>query len=362
MNMRIGVFNNTAVHPHWGCYAVMTTLVDELERRGCKTNWFWPVGVDWKPYRKKIKREKFDGVVINAEGSIHNSATRKRAKNLCSLVRFCKEELRVPVVVMNATFYNLEQEDYDNLGLADLIFVRETNSKDLLYTHGLTSSFVPDLSFFSHNVSPNRLISKSGFLVFDSVLDDATQVLTKWCKQNNGNFVYIDKRMKPSSVKPKGWSCSRIFNGLRWRFRNAVKRVSQRFPIVQSLGVGVPRYVDLVSDQITKSLAFEDFVEILSSSEGVVTGRFHAMTLALSVRTPVMCVDSNTPKIEFVLKDIFGNSARVVSAESLVFDSTCHPLSSVELVNLDNYLLNGKEQMHIMFDSIVDLFEGAHSL
>jgi hypothetical protein len=48
-----------------------------------------------------------------------------------------------------------------------------------------------------------------------------------------------------------------------------------------------------------------------------ITGRFHIVTLALPAYTPMIAIESNTPKISYILIDIFGDTERIKTISDL---------------------------------------------
>ena len=147
--MRIAIFNDTAPfeqrpYSHFGCALVMDNLVRLLRDRGLDPVWFSSVNTDWREHPDLMPRD-IDGVIVNGEGSIHDSATRWKPHALAAVGRFAHETLRVPSVLLNATIYRNDQSVYDDIHCFDAVFVRDTLSAKELAAHGIASEVVPDL-------------------------------------------------------------------------------------------------------------------------------------------------------------------------------------------------------------------------
>jgi polysaccharide pyruvyl transferase WcaK-like protein len=69
-----------------------------------------------------------------------------------ALARFARDDLGVPAFLINATINDLEPMLFDELRLFTAIYVRESASEQLLATHGIRASIVPDLTFAAEPV------------------------------------------------------------------------------------------------------------------------------------------------------------------------------------------------------------------
>ena len=333
---KVAVFNDTSPGGHFGCYAVMSVLDQNLRKNGLEPVVYWPCGVDWRPYSAFFRSLDLDLVVVNAEGSIHNSKYRPRAQYLSQIGHFSREVLKCPSVIINGTFHNLDQFAVSNLTHFDLVFTREKASANYLKRKSISSLVVPDLSFFSNNFAVDTEKTDAP-LVTDSTLSDVTKKLDLWSDKNNLNF----EAMRPA--KSQKLISQRILNNLFSignKFQEPIRRIRQK-----------PK----VATEIKRNAAFQEFLGKLSRAEGVFTGRLHTLTLALSVRTPVLAVPSNTPKIESVLLDIFGNKDRCLNISGKEPDqvfadwSNSMQFSCIEERALKEYLDWGACEMREMF-------------
>ena len=254
------MFNDTAPSRHYGCALVMRELARGLSANGMEPVWLHPVGVDWRASSNSIPRPpQIDAVVVNGEGSIHHPATRPRAIYLSELGPFARDVLNVPCVLINATIHAIDQTAADNLGAFDYICVRESASKSELANVGIDAVVVPDLTL---GAAFPQASSRSGICGTDSVLKDTTDAIAELCERN-------------------GWPVR---------------------PMKYRPGEGERP---------------ESYVASLASSELVVTGRFHAVTMCLATRTPFAAIESNTPKISSFVRDVFGSNRRLITSDDL---------------------------------------------
>ena len=284
---RVALFNDTSVTLHHGCNAVMQTIAAGLEERGLDLRYAWPVGSDWRPFRERLLREPVDLVVVNGEGSIHHSRERDRARYLCALGPFARDELNVPSALVNASVQSLEPAEIEALQAFDLVTVREGASRDELADHGIEADIVPDLSLGAVAGGDDAATRRGGdVLVTDSVLDDASDALRDLASRIGGSFESMRRRPR-----------------LRERLAtSARKRFAPLGPARRSIRV--------TSD-------YGGFIRRLRSVDAIVTGRFHTVMLCLATDTPFLAMPSNTPKIEATLRDALGETVRLIAPDDM---------------------------------------------
>ena len=332
---QVGVFNDTTVTQHYGCHAVMTVLTRELKEVGLVPRFFIPVGCNWKQIKKQICEEKIDAIIVNGEGTVHHTDRRERARNLTELGFFAKHELGVPAVLLNASLYALDSIALRNLKGYDEIFVRESSSLSYLTRENILASLVPDLSFF-HNSNHSLYGQYKGndtILVTDSTIKSRAAELKKIAVKNHFNFL----AMRPE----RRCFIKRIPHNLRGLARN--KNFWQRSSIYENLR----RETSPMED-------FENFVALLSSAQGVLTGRFHSTTLSLSARVPLLAIESNTPKVGSLLRDVLGGVERLIELDEISGSNSVSipPYDISELRRIDAYLTEGHTLMKDMFRRI----------
>jgi polysaccharide pyruvyl transferase WcaK-like protein len=323
----VGIFNDTSVTRHHGCNAVMQALRRELEKRGVKVAYYWPVAVDWRDHRRLLIDCPVDAIIVNGEGSIHHSRERPRARYLAELGAFAASSLDVPSYLTNATVEALEKETLSALGSFDRVYVRESGSQRYLAENGLDSEMVPDLSFLTPVPEPSTP-TREGVLVTDSVDADAREKLSQWSKSVGAHFHSMQAR--------KPW--------LERKLSKFTKAVAPRSPSLQTALLQTSDYLG--------------FVRELLKARAVVTGRFHTVTLSLLTGTPVCALPSNTHKISSVLTDVLGDPSRVTSFDQLMrFDQAAGfadavQYSPAERQAINRYIAGARAAAAEMFDRI----------
>lgn len=329
MPIRVALFNDTAVNGHFGCMAVMSTIFSQGAAQNFEFVMVWPAGKDWRCHKEEIKARDIDLVVVNGEGSIHHTDRNERAKALCSIGRFANDELSVPAVLINATLYAIDDTGFELLRHFSRIFVRESSSQKYLEQNDVQSEWLPDLSLFSPHLML-RDTRRKGFFVTDSVKRDVSNVLQDYALKNGVEFVEM--------VEP--------------RRRSLVERALSKLRGKREINLQEPR--DVMARRYGRLNAFFDHI---GHSELVVSGRFHSCMLCIAARTPVIAIESNTPKISYVFRDIFGDTKRIFTTESLTTkreDELIQYASfdKLDMKNIEMYVNNGRKSMHKMFKDI----------
>lgn len=324
------IFNDTSHDMHYGCDAVMHALVEGLHKNGIDPIYFSPVRRDWRLDLKLINSLKFDGIIVNGEGSIHDTQERKTARDLIGLGEL-GEANGCPAFLINSTLSNLRPQDFESLRKFAQIFVREHKSFDLLKDNGLDGIVAPDLSFTCKKVD-KPIKGRSGVLITDSVIPCVTEALTS-LSRNYGTFCPVKFDPKES-------------RSLTQRITNKIRKV-----------LGSPNQ-NPPSHPYTPKTDYQIFINKLYCSELLITGRFHAVTLALATQTPFIALDSNTHKIKSVLQDALGSTSRVkynmdiISSLLATEGSDCAPYSTAELTALDKYNKRSEKLIDEMFATI----------
>lgn len=325
---KVAIFNDTSVLHHYGCNAVMSNLCTFAVNSNLEPSFFWPVGVDWRPHVKRLKKvlANYQAIIVNGEGTIHNPQARAKAKFLLELPQLASE-LAIPIYLVNSTIHNLDSDHLKMLLKFNGIFVRDTASKHLLLDANISSSVVPDLSFFSPSLSDKTKIRyNSRVLVTGSVVAENNRILKSFAEQNSFEFqdIYFKKR------------------DILTKILSRVKRKCTFAP---------------EQKRITAPNRYQDWLTYVKQYELLVTGRFHAVTLSLVTGTPFLAVDSNTPKITNLLLDVFGNTNRIVETHEMtqIFkkqNSKNYDFHVKERVEINEYLTSGYDSCLSMFAKI----------
>lgn len=321
--MRIAVINDTSVTRHFGCTAVMQVLLDEIKNYGHEVAFRWPVGVDWKTAADCGFFDGVDLIIVNGEGTIHNSASRPRASHLGRLGPFASRELGIPACLINSTLASLDKATLSDLQHFRSIFVRETASQRYLNEYGLRSEVVPDLSLGKLAQTGRE---RESIIVTDSVVESVSETLRKTADQISGKFLPFKRK------------------------RTLLEKLTLRGR-TDSLIVG-----DIIRDRLVQDL--DSTLRDFSAARTLLTGRFHAFCMAILSRTPVIAVESNTHKIGSMAVDIFGSADRVLSSGALTVEALASRVpssafSEQELEGIESYLCWAEKARRRMWEGIL---------
>ncbi|MEA1989492.1 MAG: polysaccharide pyruvyl transferase family protein [Pseudomonadota bacterium] len=284
--MRVAIINDTRPTNHYGCMLVMENLTSLLEQQGVEIAWTWPVGVDWRKHKRQIKNQlKVDAIIVNGEGTIHHSDDRKHARALSEFANYAKKELCTPCYLINATLHKNSAEAYKNLKTYKLIYVRDKGSLDELQSFGLQGQYVPDLTFAkaaSYTYEPSKPAC-----VIDTALKSEIPLLKQYCKEHEFDFRSMVVA-RPSNAN--------FFKSPRPFVKNIIKWIKEDRKV---------------------STQPSAFIRYLAEHEIVITGRYHTVSMCLKNKIPFVAIESNTPKISFLLDDALKNRSRVISFSEL---------------------------------------------
>lgn len=323
---RVGLFNDTSVSGHYGCTAVMGTMVAELDARGIAPAFLWPVATDWSAHERWVLRRRPDALIVNGEGTIHHSAERQRTRDLLALPALARRH-DLPIHLVNASVSELDDAAVEALRGFTSVWVRESESLRYLDGFGIRAQMVPDLSLGLRTTMP--LEARDGIIVTDSVLRETARALRAFAVATGAHH----ERMKPR----------------RTRWDGFVEASRQRWP-------GSPAATRWRSRSDPAAFAGR-----LARRSLAVTGRFHTVLLSIATDTPFLACPSNTSKIEAVLTDVFGDTSRLRPVEVLdqaTFREAAlrgQPFDGRELAALARYRAMADVARKDMFDNLAGL-------
>jgi hypothetical protein len=316
----VALFNDTSGSGHFGCILVMRELRRLLAAHDMMPTWSSAVGRDWQRDRRQIASSAPLAIIINGEGTIHDTATNLRAQSLLDLAAFAQDFLGVPAFLINATLHNIAPRHVGLLRRFDRIYVRESTSADELRALGIDPVVVPDLTLhatFTHDGNERR-----GVCGTDSVDAPISLSIRETCRRNHWPFWPMSPR----------------------------RPFSRRAPTFDRF------YPSLLRARLGLADSTATFAKYLSAHKLVVTGRFHSVAYALVTRTPFVAVESNTPKISALLRDSTGSARRLVTVEALArlqisrFDAWMPD----EIANVDAYCARARDAARAMMAGISD--------
>lgn len=318
---------------HFGCMRVMRTIRQELGQRGLADLPSIKVGTDWR--KDKTLSARIDAaqlVIINGEGTLHHGKRRGR----WLLEAGARVKLRGGRVALINALWQDNPADWAELARDfDVLACRDQRSaNDLAEATGRHVFFLGDLSMFLPWSGPQ--ISRSGVMVGCSVHGDITETLARFARDGRHDFVPVTTAIKTMPARLTGWR--RWLRAKRHSWQN--RAFKRRFPAA--------RFVD---DDLA-------FLSELSRHQLVVTGRFHAVCLAILSGTPFVAVSSNSWKIDALIKDIGLDPARLLPLASLTQSTLVErnwDYSSQELAAIAASLERWRKEGDALFDKVAAL-------
>jgi hypothetical protein len=277
------LFNATVRGGHHGCTVVCRRIDELAAEAGISVD--LQLGLDLSEAPGDLAR--YDLILVNGEGSLHHDGGPAR-----KIAAISREAARLgrPAYLVNSVY----EANGPEIAAATALFrrrsVRDAGSAAEMAAAGLDAAVVPDLSLTWS--PPPAAVAAGPVVVTDSIVPATTAALWRLARRRGARFVTL-KTWPPVLPRHPGANARQIARH-RWRR-----------PLEYLLPPGPARAVAMA-----KILAFDDFVRVLAAAPLLVTGRFHAMTLAMDLEVPFLAVGSNTRKVEGLLADA-GLSRRV---------------------------------------------------
>lgn len=330
------LMNDTSGRGHFGCDRVMANLTAGLERAGLTILGRSPVRDDWEKNRAFLDAlERADVVVINGEGTLHHGRPAGARLLRAAGHPLCRGK---PVALVN-TIWEANPPDWiAPLRDMALVAARDSASAARLREAGIAARWLPDLSlaggFAEAPAQPRR-----GVVVGDSVRHGSRRVLAQLAQ----TLVRGDEPVRVVPTRTlRGWM------GRPGPVRGALYRLY--FGVLPRRA---PRF-DLARDG-------DEYLAILRGAALHVTGRFHGACLSLLTRTPVLCLASNTSKIETLLADAGLDRGRLIGAGPLGLGELSRPYSPAEGAALDRYVGLAVREARTLFADIAALAGAAQA-
>lgn len=339
------LFNDTSSEGHHGCHLVMQQIYALAERADIQILRACPMHHDWQTDPQLQQDiQAADLCLVNGEGTMHDDAPL--ALRYGALARYCQAR-GIPCFLINSVWQNNDRLNVD-AGCFTRVFVRDVMSQAALADIGVSSQVVPDLTLsYEHESASNR---RQGVLVNGSVIDERLREAWR-VKLRHPRLRYVSIRTLAPLQLGKGFDI--------YFKRNLRKRLKAYRRIVASYFYRYP--ADLPKALIDRLrwryavLSTERFLNLLGQSAGVITGRFHLVTLCLVTGTPFYALPSNTHKIEALLEQV-GLAQRLrPSYEQAVAHSDAVGYSEAELATICRFLKQSRDEAAAMFMEIARL-------
>ena len=323
------IINDTSYEAHHGCEMVMKNIFKLLKLQDIEIIDTNPVGVDWNNSKFITSLKKSDIVIINGEGTLHHS--QKRARVLSEVIPFSKK-MNKKVILINATIEDNNEHIIDNIRLSDLIFVRESMSRDYLLEKSIKSHVVPDMTFYTDiNIKHKKRI----YIAYtDSVYNDVSIELLR------------ESTNRKESIFIPPLKLTNFNKSIKLFFKDRLKLVG--FKILNAVNVSL-EYERLRYLYFTNS--FSDYLDKLYESKVLIAGRFHSMCFSILTQTPFVALKSNSFKIEGLLKDI-GIDSRLYERVNAIDLNNNFEFELDELKKISKFIKKSKTDIEEMFKKI----------
>lgn len=338
------LFNDTSHNRHHGCQIVVKQIYALAAAAGIQIVKACPMRHDWRrDARLQQDIGNVDLCLINGEGTLHDDA--RAAQMLVELAPFCRGR-GVSCFLINSVWQN-NQKLVEPARAFSGIYLRDCMSQRELASAGVASQVVPDLTLSM--LPPRSMQARKGLLVNGSFYEEKTQEAWAALRQTaDPALAYLSIWAVPQLQVGKGFP-SYVWKSLRSRFKAWRGRLAGRFTVFSE--TITRRQIKLLRWKYSEAFA-PGFLVRLAASEGVVTGRFHCVTLCLLTETPFFAIGSNTHKIEALL-DACKLQGRVYSTyASALADRQRIAFSEEELLAVRKFVRDSRLQAEQMFADI----------
>lgn len=341
------LFNDTSYEKHHGSQLVVRQIYALAKEAGISISRACPMRHDWRKNEQlKADIRRADLCLINGEGTLHDDAPQ--ALMLGELATYCRQH-GVPCFLINSVWQRNEQL-LTHAGDFAGIYLRDEFSQRELAAQGVACKVVPDLTL-SYSHQPAAREQRSGYLVSDSVF--GTRTLEAWaevCRANRADISFLSIKNLPIIQAGKGFPdyCIKSIAKLFQSSRGWLQSHFRRYPAVLA-----PEQIGMLRWRYS-ALGLARFLRRLSTASGVVTGRFHCVTLCFVTRTPFYAIGSNTHKIQALLLEA-GLPGRIQKSYGAALTARDEiGFSAVERQHLEAFLLDCQRRAKDMFAEIVE--------
>lgn len=334
MKFRALILNDTDIDgQHFGCERVMNVIKDNLRSRNLEIIGSLPVGVPWNKSASSLN--KFNAahiVVINGEGTLHHG--KPKARLLLEAAEHFKR-CGKKVYLINALWQKNPRSWFELAKNFDKIWCRDSFSAKELSTyfeqpikwHGDLSLYASQLPDFSND--------REGIIVGDSVSASLTRKLWNFQKTFCPDAKIVPVLKQACFIAPHTGTLRTVLR--KWKNSVFTKKNIRDTPNLLYL-----------NDE-------KHYREVISNACLSVTGRFHAVSLAILTGTPFVAVDSNSHKIKALLNDVGLSPERLISNNLLktdIFSGYNWNYSEAEKKNIRHNLRTWQIASDEMFDEI----------
>lgn len=334
------ILNDTSYESHHGCETVVKNIKELLLKNNIEIIDTNPVGKNWLENKTFLENmSKVDVVIVNGEGTLHHA--QPRAKELITIGKYIKDNLHIPIVLINSTYQENGDELAKYMKYFDLVFVRETLSKIELEKYDIESEVIPDMTFYSKfDLSQKNTTDKIG--VTDSVYIELSQKLYEMTL--NKKYEYLPALTNP---KFKIDSLRNFLRLLKFKIFKIIKFILFKFDYkLTHQSIRMFHYID----------GYKNYIQKLADLNFLIVARYHSLCFALKTLTPFVALKSNSHKIEGMLEDIGIGQKRIIK-DNDIFNTEMKAFSDEEKTKILEYINNAPIKIENMFKQIKELLD-----
>ncbi len=325
MKKNVLLVNDTSLICHHGCTLLMSIIYKEFK----KNNLFIKDKIYFEQNLLEFfdkNKEIYDIILINGEGTIHGkqNADKKKVNEILQFIKKIKKKSDTPIIIFNSSISSLNIKQLKILKLVNKIYVREEISYRYLKKNNIVSKIIPDflslMKFDKQGKGPKTIVT-------DSSIRAKTNFLREFSKENNFSYQPL--------------LYNNYFRYLRFLIIKIFLPLRLSLPIKFFLSMKM-RYV-------------LKFLQNFENSKFVITGRFHAIFIAIAAKKPFYTFEGDTHKVRGLIKMI-GLNSRIIDIKNLYNQSlTSNKLSEIEKKKIYKFNKNSKKLVASFFDELNNL-------
>jgi len=317
---------------HHGCEAVVAEILQGMSDAGIPPTAVL-AGLNWKPDERLCLDAAL--VIVNGEGALHHS--RPLVPLILELAEKRREHNR-PTALINSSWFSNSAELTSRLIAFDFVCARDPQSAREIATHSPTPMLVPDqaIAYAARHLPPSPPSPDGRLMVGDSTIPRLTRDLRGLAARRGWDYLPVLAR--PTTPRP----------GKKSRKIQKHYRLARRLGPLARWLLSPRHHAHLVGEVDTGK-----YLQRISNCQGVVTGRFHTVCMAIGLQSPFLAVGSNTPKIEALLIDAgLDPVKRMVPADKLAEITDVPPFSPEELEAVKTYAQRVREQSSLLYNRL----------
>jgi hypothetical protein len=343
MQLKAALMNDTGGGWHFGCDRVMRVIESNLAMRGISVCARSGVGNKWWEDAAFLKdASAADIIVINGEGTLHHA--RPKGESLLRVVDHLIAQDK-PVALINALYQENPPDWRRYLDKLALISPRDSwSAATLSELTGKAVSHVPDLSMAEGFHPEADTAVREWLTIGESVLKGTAKDLVAFADDHPESLFLPLIRTLHAPRPNRSWP---------------VRQMRQAYASAHTYLFRIRRKNTLFSQD-----EFE-FARNLARSYLHISGRFHAICIAVTTKTPFLALTSNAWKIEALMEDLGIDRWRIVKAdvlEELAREPAKLNFGAEERARIAAALERGVAGTAKMFDELAKLADKNHGV